>query len=236
MGALRQFAANPICVALDSGDPNECRRLASETSAAGAHKIGLTAFGAGGPDLVRDLTSRTPLFLDLKLHDIPAQVSGAISAVADLDVTFSTVHASGGRAMLRSAASAAEDRMMLLAVTVLTSLTDSDLVDIGVSRDSTTQVLRLAELALTSGLAGLVCSPLEVSPIRERFGSNIDGGPFLVVPGIRPVDALVDDQKRTLSPKEAMERGADMLVVGRPITTAAHPSEATRSMLAEVAT
>ncbi|MDQ4144063.1 MAG: orotidine-5'-phosphate decarboxylase [Actinomycetota bacterium] len=228
-------SANPICVALDSGDPDICRRLAAETREAGAHKIGLTAFGAGGPDLVRDLASSTRLFLDLKLHDIPAQVAGAVSVVAHMDVTFTTVHASGGRAMLRAAAEAADGHLMVLAVTVLTSLDDSDLSDIGIGGRAPDQVLRLAEVALDSGVPGLVCSPLEVGLIRERFGSSVDGGPFLVVPGIRTDASGGDDQKRTLSPRAAVEKGADLLVVGRPITGSAEPAEATRSLIAELA-
>lgn len=227
--------ANALCVALDSRDPDKCRRLVSETKEAGAHKIGLTAFGAGGPALVRDLAEHTRLFLDLKLHDIPAQVSGAVSVIAGFDVAFTTVHASGGRDMLRAAAEAASDRMTLLAVTVLTSLGDPDLDDLGMSDDPTTQVVRLAELALTSGVPGLVCSPLEVRAIRDRFGTRAEGGPYLVVPGIRPRGSSGDDQKRTMTPKDAIERGADLLVIGRPITAAAHPSEVTRSIVAEVA-
>ncbi|MDQ4095057.1 MAG: orotidine 5'-phosphate decarboxylase, partial [Actinomycetota bacterium] len=135
---------NPICVALDAPDPEETRRLARATAAAGAHKIGLTAFASGGPALVRDLAPATRLFLDLKLHDIPAQVSGAVAAVAGLDVAFTTIHSFGGTEMMRAAVDGAEDRVMVLAVTVLTSLDSDDLRALGVSADATAQVLHLA--------------------------------------------------------------------------------------------
>ena len=227
--------ANPVCVALDSGDPDTCRRLARETSEAGAHKIGLTAFGAGGPALVRAMSETTKLFLDLKLHDIPAQVGGAVEVMADLGVTLATVHASGGRAMLTAAAEAGGDELTLLAVTVLTSLGDPDLAEMGVKGGARDQVLRLADLALGCGVGGLVCSPLEVGAIRERFGARDEGGPFLVVPGIRPRDSAGDDQKRTLAPAEAVSLGADLIVVGRPITTAPEPARAMRAILQEVA-
>ena len=225
---------NPICVALDVSDPNECVRLAAETAAAGAHKIGLTAFVAGGPQVVRELTATTRLFLDLKLHDIPAQVAGAVRAIADLDVTFTTIHSFGGADMMRAAVEAAGGRVMILAVTVLTSLDDADLAALGVESNTTAQVLRLAENALANGVAGLVCSPREVRPLRKRFGPSVDGGPFLVVPGIRPHGAASNDQKRTLTPREAIDEGADLLVVGRPITASADPGRSLRATLTEV--
>jgi orotidine-5'-phosphate decarboxylase len=181
------------------------------------------------------MSADTKLFLDLKLHDIPAQVAGAIEVVSDLGVTLTTVHASGGREMLSAAVRAAGDGLTVLAVTVLTSLGDPDLEDLGVRSKATEQVLRLADLALSSGIPGLVCSPLEVGAIRERFGTGDRGGPFLVVPGIRPRDARADDQKRTLAPAEAVDLGADLIVVGRPITGASEPAEATRAIVSELA-
>ena len=225
---------NALCVALDFDDPGRCVRLARATAFAGAQKIGLTAFASGGPDLVRQIVALSPVFLDLKLHDIPVQVAGALGVVRDLGVSFTTVHAAGGPDMLRAAADAADENLTLLAVTVLTSLSDRDLARTGVNASPQDQVLRLAELALGSGIHGLVCSPREVAALRSRFGSRSEGGPLLVVPGIRPAGALSDDQKRTLGPREALEAGADMLVVGRPITAASDPAVAARALLAEM--
>lgn len=222
----------PLCVALDTPDPAATVRLATELgSSVGAVKVGLTGFIAGGPPLVADLRAVNQVFLDLKLHDIPAQVAGAVAAVGDLGVALTTVHASGGRAMLSAAAEAAPPELRLVAVTVLTSLGDWDLTEIGMSYTPEDAVLRLTELALSCGLAGLVCSPLEVARIRERFGPHDDGGPYLVVPGIRPAGADKGDQQRTLTPAEAMEAGADLLVVGRPITGASDPVAAARSIV-----
>ena len=224
--------ASPICVALDSSDPVELTRLADEVhGSVGALKVGLTAFTAAGPELVRSLTARHPVFLDLKLHDIPAQVAGAISSIGSLGVSWTTVHAQGGSEMLKAAADAAPQDLVVLAVTVLTSLDDSELERTGLAGPAEAAVLRLAELALASGIQGLVCSPLEVAAVRERFGPRSEGGPFLVVPGIRPTGSDVGDQRRTLGPREALDAGADLLVVGRPITAAADPAAAARGLL-----
>ena len=220
-------------MALDAS-PDECRRLAEQTSVAGMHKIGLTAFTTGGSDLVRDLARSNCVFLDLKLHDIPAQVAGAVSSIGELGASFTTIHASGGTAMMRAAADAAGAGVTLLAVTVLTSLDDADLGALGVDRDPATQVLRMAELAHACGIPGLVCSPHEVRAVRERFGARHEGGPLVVVPGIRPPASAPGDQKRTLGPREAIDVGADVLVVGRPITRAADPARAARLILDEI--
>lgn len=225
---------NALCVALDFDDPAKCVRLARATAFAGAQKIGLTAFASGGPDLVRQIAALCPVFLDLKLHDIPVQVAGALGAARDLGVSFTTVHATGGPDMLRAAADSADENLTLLAVTVLTSLADEDLARMGIDASAQDQVLRLAELALGSGVRGLVCSPREVAAVRSRFGSRSEGGPFLVVPGIRPAGAGSDDQKRTLGPREALDGGADLLVIGRPITAAPDPTGAARTLLAEI--
>ena len=224
--------ASPICVALDSSDPDELLRLATDVGGSvGAVKVGLTAFTSAGPDLVRSLSARHPLFLDLKLHDIPAQVAGAIASIGSLGVSWTTVHAQGGSDMLRAAADAAPGDLMVLAVTVLTSLDDAELERTGLAGPAESAVLRLAELALDSGIQGLVCSPLEVAAVRERFGPRSSGGPFLVVPGIRPAGTDVGDQRRTLGPREALDAGADLLVIGRPITAAADPAAAARELL-----
>lgn len=224
--------ANPLCVALDA-DPESCRRLASLTSAASTHKVGLTAFAAGGPELVAELAASTAVFLDLKLHDIPAQVAGAVTSISDLGARYATVHASGGPEMLRAAATAAADDLELLAVTVLTSLDEDDLSAMGIAAGVETQVARLAELALSAGIRGLVCSPLEIASLRARFGARDEGGPLLVVPGIRTT-ATPDDQKRTRGPRAARDDGADLLVIGRPITSAPDPAATTQALLEEL--
>lgn len=225
---------NPICVALDLTDRAEIVSLAeSLESDVGMLKVGLTAYGSCGPDLVSELANITDVFLDLKLHDIPAQVAGAVRAAEQLGPRFLTVHASGGRAMLEAAVGAADD-VEILGVTVLTSLDDGDLSDLGTTGSSSDQVARLAELAMTAGVDGLVCSPLEISLLRSRFGPASAGGPILVVPGIRPQGSDRDDQRRTLTPAEAIRAGADHIVIGRPITGAADPLATARAILAEV--
>lgn len=228
--------ANPLCVALDVSDPAACVRLAGSVApATGLLKIGLTSFAAGGPALVAEIRALGPVFLDLKLHDIPAQVGGAVEAIADLGVVCTTVHASGGSAMLSAAADAGNGRVAILAVTLLTSLTDADLSKLGVEAGAEKQVLRLGEVALESGVDGLVCSPREVGALRGRFGPRDRGGPLLVVPGIRPTGSAANDQQRVMTPREAMELGADVIVVGRPITGAADPTVAAQALVAEIA-
>lgn len=226
--------ASPICVALDSRDEEEIMRLAAETeSSAGMFKVGLTAFVSFGGDMVRSLTKRREVFLDLKLHDIPVQVAGAVSAAGATGASLVTIHASGGRDMIRSAVEAS-DGVKVLAVTILTSLDTEDLNELGIEGEPGDAVLRLAELAMGAGAHGLVCSPLEVAAVRARFGTLRDGGPYLVVPGIRAVGGDVGDQRRTLSPREAMAAGADLLVIGRPITAAADPAAAAAQILKEL--
>jgi orotidine-5'-phosphate decarboxylase len=232
MTSARIATTDPICVALDTPEPDRARELArSLVDEVGAVKIGLTSFAVGGAELVTDLAETSAVFLDLKLHDIPAQVEGAVGAVARLGAAITTVHAAGGRSMLEAAAGAATDLdLKVVAVTVLTSLDDSDLKDLGIHGSAQDTVLRLAEVALTSGVDGLVCSPLEIAALRQRFGPHAEGGPYLVVPGIRPHGSDRGDQRRTLTPKEALDAGADLLVVGRPITHAADPVSAARAI------
>jgi orotidine-5'-phosphate decarboxylase len=199
----------------------------------GMVKLGLEFFLANGAEGVRALAG-VPVFLDLKLHDIPNTVAGAMRAVLPLRPRMLTLHASGGTAMLSAARSAAEeagaDRPLLLGVTVLTSLDAAALDGIGVAGGPREQVLRLARLALAAGMDGLVCSPLEVAMLREDLGDD----PVLVVPGIRPAGAAADDQARTMTPAEAVAAGADWLVVGRPITRAADPARAAAAIAAEI--
>jgi orotidine-5'-phosphate decarboxylase len=227
--------ANPICVALDFDDPARVREIAAATSDhVGVFKIGLTAYASGGPALVRELAAQHPVFLDLKFHDIPAQVGGAVRAVAATGALYTTVHASGGPAMVAAAVEAAGHSLTVLAVTVLTSLDDGALDSIGMNGPAADAVLRLAGLALAAGADGLVCSPQEVARLRAEFGARTDGGPLLVVPGIRAHGEAHGDQRRTMSATEALAAGADVIVVGRPITAASDPADAARRLREQV--
>jgi orotidine-5'-phosphate decarboxylase len=226
---------NPVCVALDSPDYSEVERLAFITEPyAGMFKVGLMAFAANGPGLVRTLGRMKPVFVDLKLHDIPAQVAGTVAAVSALGAEFLTVHASGGAEMVSEAVKAADGRLKILAVTLLTSIDDRLLEATGARGPAAEHVLRLASLALEAGAPGLVCSPLEVARLRSEFGSVEAGGPLLVVPGIRPPGSEPGDQRRTMGPRAAIDGGADVIVVGRPITAATDPAEAARRIKEEV--
>lgn len=226
---------NPLCVALDAADPATNRAVAAATGAsAGTFKVGLTAYLGAGPALVEHLAGARPVFLDLKLHDIPQQVSGAIEAVSRLPVAYTTVHAAGGSDMVRAAVDSAGPGLAIVAVTVLTSLDGAAMKALAMAGSTEQAVIRLAELALGSGCRGLVCSPHEVAGLRRRFGSRAEGGPLLVVPGIRPVGAAPGDQRRSLPPAEALAAGADLLVIGRPITDAADPAAAARALRTEL--
>ncbi len=219
---------NPVCVALDSRDPGRNIDVARSVSGhVGYLKIGLTSFSAGGPSLANEIAAIKPLFVDLKLHDIPAQVESAIVNIGEMRAGVTTVHAAGGPQMIKAAVAAAPSGLKVVAVTVLTSLDDASLDTIGLRGPAGDAVLRLAEVALGAGADGLVCSPLEVAPIRERFGHE----PFLVVPGIRAPGSPDDDQRRMLGAREALDAGANMLVVGRPITAAPDPAIAAASIL-----
>jgi orotidine-5'-phosphate decarboxylase len=190
----------------------------------GLLKLGLEFFIANGQEGVARIT-QAPVFLDLKLHDIPNTVAGAVRALAGLAPAMLTLHAAGGKAMITAARQAANEAARppkLLAVTVLTSLDQAALHSIGVVGPTADQVLRLADLALEAGADGLVCSAHEVSALRAAFGST----PILVVPGIRPAGSAAGDQARVMTPREAIQAGADFLVVGRPITGARDPGYA----------
>ncbi|MDQ3985249.1 MAG: orotidine-5'-phosphate decarboxylase [Actinomycetota bacterium] len=239
MPDLSSVMADPeerLCIALDSPDPKTCLELARAVApSAGVLKVGLAAFTAGGPDLARRVAQLRPVFLDLKLHDIPAQVAGAVTAAGNLGVGYASVHAAGGRAMLEAAVEAAPEDLTLLAITVLTSLDTADLADVGVGGPLQAQVLRLTKMALDAGAGGVVCSPHDVQAVRARFGPRSEAGPLLVVPGIRPAGEPARDQKRSLSPRQALELGADVLVVGRPITLADDPAASARRVVQEMA-
>lgn len=221
---------NPICVALDSDDAERVRAWARATRATvGMYKVGLTAYIAHGASLVTELAAQRPVFLDLKLHDIPAQVEGAARAAARTGASFITAHALGGPAMVAAAVNGAE-ATNVLAVTVLTSLSADDLNSLGIERSPADLVMKLSHAALEAGAAGLVCSPHEVAALRARFGARVDGGPLLVVPGIRDVPAD-DDQRRTMSARDTVAAGADIVVIGRPITASDDPAGAARAIL-----
>jgi len=197
-------------------------------------KVGLEMFTANGPDCVREISDLGfNIFLDLKLHDIPNTVAKAVESVSKLPIQMLTIHTSGGREMMQWAAKAQAQTapdLMLLGVTVLTSTSAATLNETGVADTPANQVVRLGQLAVESGLRGLVCSPLEIDPLRRTLPSDIN----LVTPGIRPANAQADDQTRIMTPAEAARAGANYLVVGRPIMKAADPVAAARSMLAEL--
>ncbi len=220
---------SPIFVAIDTPDPDRAIALAeAERPHAGGLKLGLEFFCANGPEAIGQLARvGLPLFLDLKLHDIPNTVARAVEALAPLRPAVLTVHAAGGRAMLAAAKAAAPEGTKVVAVTVLTSLDESDLAAGGVIGPPATQVDRLAELARSSGVDGIVCSGAEVAAARRSWP---DG--FFVVPGVRPAGAQVGDQKRVVTPADAMAGGASILVIGRPITGAANPAKAARDIAA----
>jgi orotidine-5'-phosphate decarboxylase len=226
--------ASRLIVALDTVDVDGARRWADAVSPhAGLLKLGLEFFLANGAAGFAAITG-APIFLDLKLHDIPATVAGGVRAVLTLKPRMLSIHASGGPAMIRAAhqtaASAGPDRPMILAVTVLTSLGQDDLAAVGVAGTPVEQVLRLGRLAVEAGADGLVCSPLEVAPLRQALGSAVK----LVVPGIRPAGSAADDQHRTMTPAQAIAAGADWIVVGRPITSASDPGTSAADIAASI--
>lgn len=224
-----------LIAALDTTDPQKALGWARAVGPhSGMIKLGLEFFlanGANGAALINDL----PLFLDLKLHDIPNTVAGAVRAILPVRPAMLTLHAAGGAAMIAAARQAAETagdaRPILLAVTVLTSLDAEALHATGVAGGPRQQVMRLARLAIEAGADGLVCSAHEVAMLRDALGAK----PVLVVPGIRPAGSDRGDQARTMTPREASEAGADWIVVGRPITQAADPAAAAAGITAELA-
>jgi orotidine-5'-phosphate decarboxylase len=229
-------AQNPIFCALDTVALPEA--LASGRAVkpyVGGLKIGLEFFNANGPQGVRAVADLgLPVFADLKLHDIPNTVAGGIRAVLPLGVSIVNVHAAGGAAMMRAAADAAATagakRPKVIGVTMLTSLDQSDLQATGVTGTPSDHVLRLAKLAKASGLDGVVCAAHEIEMLRRELGRDF----MLVVPGIRPAGSAMADQKRVMTPKQAQALGADVLVIGRPITEAADPAAAARAIRDEL--
>lgn len=238
-----------VLVAIDTPDLERATRLSRDlTGLVGGLKLGLEFFNGVGPDGVRQVgraaleetprgapAAQQPIFLDLKFHDIPNTVAGAVRSVVPLGPMIINVHASGGPAMMKAALDAANFaaeplgivRPIVIAVTVLTSMDEDDLDAVGQRGPASDQVVRLAELTQKCGLDGVVCSPREITRIREACGPDFR----LIVPGIRPVGSAQDDQKRVMTPAEALKAGADWLVIGRPITAAPDP----RAAAAEIA-
>jgi orotidine-5'-phosphate decarboxylase len=222
---------NPIIVAIDTPDVHHAAALARQLhGAVGGVKLGLEFFCANGHEgVLRIAEHELPIFLDLKLHDIPNTVAKAVRALAPLEPAILTVHAAGGRAMMAAAKEAAAPHTKVVAVTVLTSLDQDDLTSTGIGGSPAEQVERLTELAREAGLDGIVCSGAEVALARRHWP---DG--FLVVPGVRPAGDDLGDQKRVVTPREALDDGASILVIGRPITGAADPAQAIREITASL--
>ena len=228
---------NPIIAALDVSTAEKALELARQIApAVGAFKIGKELFTAAGPDIVKRVRDTgAAVFLDLKFHDIPNTVAKAIASATRLDVQMLTIHTFGGSEMMRAAEQSAQQTAtqssrnapLVLGVTVLTSMDGSALSEIGCESNVGKQVERLANLAVKSGLRGLVCSPLEIVALRQILPAHIQ----LVTPGIRTGAEKADDQKRTLSPREAMDAGANWLVIGRPISAAENPRAAAEKIL-----
>ena len=227
-------AKDRLAVALDVPDAQAALDLVDRLGdSCRVLKVGMELYYAGGNALLEELRSRGyRIFLDLKLHDIPNTVAGGIRSVARSGAELLTVHAGGGGAMLTAAAEAARapGAPRLLAVTVLTSMDATELKAAGVCSAPADQVLRLARLAKSSGINGMVCSAEEVAALRSELGPEA----LLVVPGIRPAGSALNDQRRIATPAEAISSGASMLVVGRPITRAANPDEAARAVVKEI--
>ncbi|HEV2078454.1 MAG TPA: orotidine-5'-phosphate decarboxylase [Allosphingosinicella sp.] len=221
--------SSPIFVALDTPDLERARSIASRIrNHVGGIKLGLEFFAANGRQGIKEMAELgLPIFLDLKLHDIPNTVGKAVQALRPLEPAILTVHASGGRSMMEDAKAAAPQGTKVVGVTVLTSLDGSDLRSIGVDADPHSQVERLTSLAREAGIDGLVCSGKEVAAAKKLWP-----GGFFVVPGLRPADSHVGDQKRVMTPRKALDNGASILVIGRPITQADDPDQAARAIAA----
>lgn len=228
---------NPIIAALDVADADTALELVKKIApAVGGFKIGSELFTAAGPDIVRRIRATSAaVFLDLKFHDIPNTVARAVAAVVRLDVQMLTVHASGGVEMLKAAEQTAQELAwqlghappLVLGVTILTSLDSAALSEIGFDPNVVRQARRLANMANKAGLRGLICSPLEVAELRQMVPANMQ----FVTPGVRVDTSAPDDQKRTLTPREALHAGANWLVIGRPICAAENPRAAAEKIL-----
>jgi orotidine-5'-phosphate decarboxylase len=222
-------ARERLVVAVDLSQRDDILRLVETLrGTAGVFKLGLQAFIANGPAIVRDVVGLGErVFLDLKIHDIPNTAKHAVAEAAALGASIATVHAAGGEPMLRACV---HDDLLVLAVTVLTSLEEPDLLQIGMGGNPLDAAVRLAKLAQASGLRGVVASPLEIEAIRQACGAGFT----ILTPGIRPAGADAGDQRRMMTPRQAIAAGADYLVVGRPITGAADPRSAAQRIVEEM--
>jgi orotidine-5'-phosphate decarboxylase len=229
---MKASARDRLIIALDVGTRAEAISLALTLAPfAGWMKIGLQLFTAEGPDLVRAIREAgAKVFLDLKLHDIPNTVARTVESVAGLDAQMLSLHLSGGGEMVRAAVAAAPEHLLLLGVTVLTSANSETLREIGMVEDVSHQVVRLAEIGADCGIGGIVGSAREIGALRKAVGESLK----LVIPGIRPRGSEEHDQKRIMTPAEAIAAGADYLVIGRPITAAPDPTTAARKILEEI--
>lgn len=218
---------SPIWVAIDTPDLERAQDIAKRVAKhVGGIKLGLEFFAANGRSGVHEMAKlQLPIFLDLKLHDIPNTVAKAVQALRPLDPAILTVHAAGGRSMMEDAKAAAPSGTKVVAVTVLTSLDDSDLAAAGVTGSAHDQVMRLTAAAREAGLDGVVCSGHEIKTVHKFWPNG-----FFVVPGVRPADGHSADQKRTVTPRQALDYGASILIVGRPITQASDPDGAVRAI------
>ena len=218
---------SPVFVAIDTPDPDRAKAIAARVRThVGGLKLGLEFFSANGADGVRDMAEfGLPIFLDLKLHDIPNTVAKAVQALNPLDLAILTIHAAGGRAMMEDAKAAASSGTKVIGVTVLTSLDEEDLEATGIAGAPSAQVARLAALAREAGLDGVVCSGAEVAALKKAWP---DG--YFVVPGVLPAGGAAGDQKRVVTPRKAMDACASILVVGRPITSAEDTDAAARAI------
>jgi orotidine-5'-phosphate decarboxylase len=223
-----------LAIALDLPSEQEAMRLVDRLEGTCQwFKVGMELYYAAGNSIVQQLRDRGfNVFLDLKFHDIPNTVAGAVRSATRAGASLLTIHAGGGAAMMSAAAEAASapGSPRLLAVTILTSMDSKELTGVGITASPAEQVLRLARLAQASGIDGMVCSAEEVATLRRETGPNT----LLVIPGIRPAGSAVEDQRRIATPAQAIAQGASMLVVGRPITRAANPAEAAHAILEEI--
>jgi len=232
MNSQSGSVADKIIVALDVPTKKAAldlvRQLAEDIS---FFKVGFQLYTSEGPPLVREILALgAKVFLDLKLYDIPNTVAGAVQSAAELGVHMLSIHLSGGDAMVRAAISARDDNLTILGVTVLTSMTQETLSEVGIVDKVDNQVSRLAKLGVAAGINGLVASPQEIEILRPQFGDEIK----IVTPGIRPSWMDAGDQKRVMTPREALDAGADYLVIGRPIIAQPSPSDAVARILKEL--
>ncbi len=230
---MNSRAAEKIIVALDVPSKKEALDLVDLLRGQiSFFKIGLQLYTAAGPEVVREIIAKgATVFLDLKLHDIPNTVARAVESAGNLGVQMLTIHLSGGSEMIRAAVAARKNNMSILGVTVLTSATNETLNQLGIADKIDNYVLRLAKLGVENGIDGLVASPHEAKTLRAEFGGKIK----IVTPGVRPKGADAGDQKRFMTPREAIDAGADYLVIGRPITAASSPSDAVARIIDELA-